>query len=392
SDDVVDMSPRKLMEINAVPDVSVLKDVKRYIKAICLSHAHLDHVGAVPFIAGQFDCPVHGTPFTIEVLKTIMQDESLHLNNELVIHKTNSKFRVSDNIEIEFINVTHSTPHTVIIAVHTKEGTVVYANDFKFDNAPLLGQKPNFDKLRSLKTKLLIMDSLYAKTYIKTPSESIAREMLRDVMLGTNSVGKSMVVTTFASHLARIRSIYELGIKLNRKVVFLGRSLAKYTLAGERCGLVDFNKKIEIVKYGSKIKNYLNKVAKPEKYLFVVTGHQAEPQATLSKMVQGAFKWKEGDIMIFSCNIIPVLENINHREKMEAELRARKVRIFRDIHVSGHAAREDHRDMISLVKPEHIIPTHATPENLEALKDLAIEMGHAPETIHIIKNGQRLKI
>lgn len=392
SDDVLDMSARKLMEINAVPNITDIKPIKKCIKAICLSHAHLDHLGAVPYLANKFFCPVHATPYTIEVLRTIMQDEGLHIDNELVTHKTNSRFRVSENIEVEFINVTHSTPHTVIIAVHTREGTVVYANDFKFDSNPVLGKKPDFKRIQALDAKVLIMDSLYALNYRKTPSEAIARDMLKDVLLATDTEGKNIVITTFSSHIARLNSIFWLGKKLNRKVVFLGRSLAKYLGAAEACGLVDFNSKVDIIKYGKQIRRYLKNLKRPERHLFVATGGQGEPKATLWKMATGAFPFHEGDEVIFSCNIIPVLENIANRERLESQLSEKKVRIFRDIHVSGHASREDHRDMIGLLKPEHIIPTHAAIDKLEGLKQLALEMHYTPDKVHILGNGEHLRL
>ncbi|MFH1915952.1 MAG: RNase J family beta-CASP ribonuclease [Nanoarchaeota archaeon] len=391
NDDVVDYSPKILMDIDAVPDLTKISDIRKNIKGICISHAHLDHAGAVPFLASRFNCPVYGSPFTIEVIKTIARDEKIKLENELIAHKPNSRFFISEHIEIEFIHVTHSTPHTVIIVVHTPEGDVVYANDFKFDSAPVLGPKPNYARLKELTPKLLIIDSLYALSYKKTPSESIAREMLKDVLLGTDTEGKRLVATTFSSHIARIKTLVELAIKLKRKPVFVGRSLYKYIAAAEACGIVDFTK-IERVRYGAQVRKYFKNLEHPEKYLFIVTGHQGEPKATLSKMANDAFPFTEGDEVIFSCNVIPTEENRENREKLEETLRSKKVRIFRDIHASGHASREDHRELISMLKPEHIIPTHGNPAMLAGLKDLAIEMGYKESQVHILKNGDRLQL
>jgi ribonuclease J len=392
-EDVSDFSPKKLMEINAVPDIDAIKDVKPYIKAICISHAHLDHVGAVPFMASKFDCPVHAAPFTAEVIKIIARDEEIPLKNDIISHKVNSRFKVGKNMEVEFINMTHSVPHTVVIVVHTPEGCVAYANDFKFDNAPLLGQKPNYDRLRELKPKVLIMDSLYSTSFRKTASESIARELLRDVLLGTGFDGKqAVVVTTFSSHIARLKTLQELGEKMNRKVVFLGRSIGKYVAAAEASGVATFGKEVEIVKYGAQVRKYLSKIKNPEKYLFVATGHQGEPKATLWKMVKGSFPFKEGDEVVFSCTVIPTPENIKNRERLEEEIQRKKVRIFKDVHVSGHGSREDLRDMLSLVKPEHVIPTHGEIPQLNAARDLALELGWKNDKIHILKNGERLKL
>lgn len=390
TDDIVDYSPKRLMEINAVPDINAIADIKPQLKAICISHAHLDHAGAVPFLEKKFDCPVYGTPYTIEVIKTIARDEKIPIKNQLIAYKPNTTFRVSKNIEVEFVHMTHSTPQTVMPVVHTPDGAVAYAVDFKFDSAPVLGGKPNFERIKTLRPKILVIDSLYSLHFKKTPSEAIAREMLRDVLLGTHTEGKAIIVTTFSSHIARIKTIVELGEKLNRKVVFVGRSLSKYITAAETVGLVDF-KQIERVQYGAQVKNYFKKITHPEKYLFVVTGHQGEPKATLSKMIKGIFPFKEGDEVIFSCTVIPTEDSIRNREILEEDLQAKHVRIFKDLHVSGHACREDQRDLISMMQPEHIIPTHGTPEMLIGLKSLATQMGYKEDKIHLLKNGERVK-
>jgi ribonuclease J len=387
------LSPKALMDVGAVPDVRPFLQYKSIVKAICITHAHLDHVGAVPFLSNKFDCDVHGTAFTIEVLKQILKDDKLALKNKLVVHNTNSKFKVSKNITVEFINMTHSVPQTVMIAVHTKEGTVLYANDFKFDSAPVLGDKPNFKRLKELKVKALILDSLYSPEAKKTPSESIAREMLKDVLLGVDSEGHTVIITTFSSHIARLKSIIEIGKKLNRKIVFLGRSLNKYTTAAENIGLVKFSKQVQIVKYGAKVKNFLKGIKNPEKYLFVVTGHQGEPKAVLARMVyQNLFKFKHDDHVIFSCAIIPTPVNKQNRADLESALRQKHIRIFSDIHVSGHACREDLRDFINMVKPQHIFPAHGDKTQAEAMRDLALEMGYKVDQIHILQNKQHFKV
>src|SRR3989344_5469454 len=388
------MSAKYLIEQHAAPDINILGDLKDKVKAILITHAHLDHVGAVPWLASKFKCPVHATHFTHEVLKTLVADDKVALKNEMVAHQMDAKFKISDKISAEFISVTHSIPETVIIAVHTPYGTVVYANDFKFDNAPTLGKKPNFTRLKQIApVKVLILDSLYAHYVGKTPSESIAREMLRDVLLGTDSTGKAVIVTTFGSHIARLNSIIQIGQKLNRKIVFIGRSLAKYCEAAERMGFVPFSKQVQFGKYGSMARKFFEQLKKPEDHLLVVTGHQGEPNAILSRMVyQGLYKFREEDHVVFSCRVIPTPVNQENRAKLDAALKTKKVRLFTDVHVSGHAYREDHRELINLVKPEHVIPTHGEPFMLEALKALALEMNYKEDKIHLLHNGDRLKI
>ena len=229
SDEIVELSGRKLIEIGAAPDVNILGDEKKNVKGILLTHAHLDHIGAVPFLANRFDCDVHATPFTIELVRKMFDEEERLTRGKLVSHEINERFRVGEKIEAEFINITHSVPQAVMILLHTPYGKVMYANDFKFDNNPTLGPKPNYARLRELTGQVdyLILDSLYAEHAIKTPSEKIAEEMLKDVLLGTQSRGATIIVTTFSSHIARLRAIVNVAKLMKRKPVFLGRSLQK---------------------------------------------------------------------------------------------------------------------------------------------------------------------
>ena len=398
-EDIVDINPKELMQAGAVPDISAISDWKDKVKMILPTHAHLDHLGAIPYLANNFKVPVMCTPFTSEVLKGIITEDKIKLNSKVRSMSANSSFQASSNVKIEFVHMTHSTPHTVMIALHTKEGIILYANDFKFDLFPTLGKKPNLKRLEELgkqKVLALICDSTYAADARKMPSESIAKEMLREVMLGIDSKNKHVVVTTFSSHIARLSSIVEFGQKMNRKVVFMGRSMAKYVRAAESTGIAKFTNKVEVLKYSGQIKRKLRKIAKDRgKYLMVVTGHQGEPKSTLAKMMNGELKFKffPEDHIIFSCRTIPTPTNIANREKLEANLRSFNVRIFKDIHQSGHAAREDLRDLINLVKPQHIIPAHGEPRMLNALADLAQEMGYKKgNNVHVMGNGERIKL
>lgn len=394
SDDLVEISGRKLIEIGAAPDVNILGDLKKKVKGILITHAHLDHVGAVPYLANKFECDIHATPFTIELLKKMFDSEKRTPRGKLTSHELNSRFKVSENIEVEFIYMTHSTPHTVMILLHTKHGKVLYANDFKLDNNPTLGPKPNYSRLRDLEGQVdfLILDTLYAKYPIKTPSEKIAEEMLKDVLLGTQSKGSTIIVTTFSSHIARLKAICNVAKMMKRKPVFLGRSLAKYTQAAEACGIADFSD-AEIVGFGSKVKPYLKKFKNPDRYIFVATGNQGEPKATLARILnENMMPLGENDQVIFSCKTIPVPITIENRKRLEDQMRAKHIRIFTDIHVSGHGAREDHRDFLNMLKPKNIIPTHAEPSGLASFKELAEEVGYKPEQVRIVVNGERVKV
>ena len=388
-----------LLKANAVPDYGHIDDWKTKVVAIVPSHGHLDHVGAIPYAAPLFppSAVVLGTPYTIEVLKSILWDEHLEIQHKFVVLNAGSSYKVSKKITIEFVHVTHSIPQTAVVVVHTPYGKVMYANDFKLDNTPVLGKKPDYARLQELGKegiKLLIMNCLYAHEHKKCPSESVARELLKDTMLSVSGEGKAMIVTTFSSHLARLKSIIELGNKLNRKIVFLGRSLDKYVRAGEKIGLVKFTDQVEMLRHRDQLDKIFKKIEKEGKgkYLIVCTGHQGEPRSILSRMIKGDvdFSFEQGDVVIFSCQVIPVPVNIENRQKMEKSLRAGGVRIFRDVHVSGHGAREDHRELLEMIRPEHIIPIHAEPAKGKMIAELALQLGM--KNTHVMEDGERLSL
>ena len=388
-----------LIKVGAVPDISTISDWKKDVRMILPTHAHLDHIGALPYLAPSFRAPIASTPYTTEVLKAILQDNKMRIKNPIKSIHPNDSIRITSGVWAEFIHVTHSTPQTAMIALHTPEGVILYANDFKFDHTPTLGKKPNFKRIEELGqqgVKALVVDSTYASDPRKMPSEAVARQMLQDVLLGVNSKGKALIVTTFSSHIARLKSIIEMGQKLGRKIVFLGRSLHKYSSAAERIGLVNFSKQVHMVRYAKQVKQELKHIAaRRDKYLLVVTGHQGEPQSTLTKMADGnlPFPFSTEDHVVFSCKTIPTETNIRNRKRLEAGLRSKHVRMFLDVHVSGHAAREDLRDLLHLARPEHVIPAHGGIEMRKAMASLAEELGYSTgENVHLLDDGESLRL
>jgi ribonuclease J len=184
-------SEKKLRGIGAFPDDLILDkfNLRSKVRAIFLGHAHLDHIGAAPYIAHRYNAPLVGTPFTVGVLRKILEDESIKIPNPIKSVNPNSSFFVrgkSGNYQVDFINITHSTIQTSMIALHTPEGIVLYANDFKLDDTPILGLPPNYDLLKKISkegVKVLVVDSLYSGVERKTPSEKIARALVEEVLL-----------------------------------------------------------------------------------------------------------------------------------------------------------------------------------------------------------------
>ena len=397
------LNEKKLRNIGAVPDDLILDNIglRSKVRAIMASHAHLDHIGAIPYLAGRYNAEILATPFSIEVLNNILRNEDAKLKNPIKPVQPNSSYIINGKkqYKVDFINVTHSTIQTALIAVHTEKGVILYANDFKFDNTPIVGKKPNYEKLKEIAKEgvlALVVDSLYAGDERKTPSEKIARGLLEDVLLTTSNENACIIVTTFSSHIARLKSIVDFGKQLDRKILFIGRSLHKYVSSAAKLKLAPFVKDVSILTYKNQIESALKKVSKNrEKYLIVCTGHQGEPGSVLDRLSRNMLpsNFMPPHTVIFSSRTIPTPINLAVKQQLEKRLKEKGVRIFDSVHVSGHAAREDLRDFINMVQPQHIIPAHGDLQKLTSMAELATELGYRlGKDCHIMQNGQKISL
>ncbi|MCH7650187.1 MAG: ribonuclease J [Nitrospinae bacterium] len=335
-------------------------------------------------------------------MKKVLEDEKKQIPNKIITVQVNSSIKIKGkNREyyVEFINMTHSIPHTAMIALHTKEGIVVYGNDFKIDNTPVLGDKPNYKALNRISkqgVKVAIIDSLYCGSETKTPSEKIARNMIEEVLLTVRNEKAAIFVTTFSSHIARLKSIVEFGKKLDRKIFFIGRSLERYMSAASRINLVQFRKDVELKTYKNQVSSALRQVSKNrEKYMVVCTGNQGEPGSILTRISSGQLPYKieKGDNIIFSSRTIPTAITIANREKLEKSLKTKGARIFTDVHASGHLSREDIRDLIEMVNPKHIIPIQGDLATLTPVAELGKEIGYeVGKNMHMMQNCETLEV
>lgn len=393
-----------LRKIGALPNDYILdaKGITQKVRAILPSHAHLDHIGAIPYLAQRYNAEVIGTPFTIEVLKQLYEDGKIPIKNKLVAIHPNSSYIVqgkTKKYKIDFVNITHSTIQTAMVAIHTDEGIVLYANDFKFDNNPIVGKEPNYELLKDLAkegVKVIIVDSLYSGDERKTASEKIARGLLEDTMLTTQNERSAVVITTFSSHIARLKSIVDFSKRLNRQPIFVGRSLNKYVRAAINVNLCPFANEIKLASYKNQVEKHLKKInGDRTKYVLVCTGHQAEPGSVLDRITKGQlpFNFNFEDHVIFSSSVIPAPINKENRKVLEDKLKKRGVRIFNNVHVSGHAGREDLRDFINMINAEHIIPAHGEKEKTSPMVELCNELGYKTnKTVHQMTNGAHLKL
>ncbi len=395
---------KMLRSIKALPSDYILdeKGIREKVRAIIPSHAHLDHIGALPYIGYRYNADIIGTPFSMEILKKEYGGENSKISNKLVSVHPNSSYMIQgkrQKYQLDFVNITHSTIQTSMLALHTKEGVFLYANDFKFDNNPIVGKEPNYEMLKKIAdegVKAMVVDSLYSKDERKTASEKVARGLLEDTMLTTRNDKSAIVVTTFSSHIARLKSIADFSKRLGRVPLFVGRSLNKYVSSAIDVNLCPFAKEIKIASYKNQVERMLKDANRNRtKYVVVCTGHQGEPGSVLDRISRGAlpFNLNFEDHVIFSSSIIPAEININNRKLLEDRLKKRGVRIFNNVHVSGHAGREDLRDFVNMMNAEHIIPAHGEREKLLPMMELCGELGYkADKDVHLMADGDILKI
>ncbi len=394
--EIGDMSREELININGIPDDSSLRN--RKVRAVVLTHGHLDHIGAVGKLANAYDVPIYGTPFTLELVKHVIREErTFKVKNELRAVMPGDSVEV-DGIELDFIPAAHSILQTVFIAARGAGETVLCASDFKLDEEPLLGYKTDRTRLKKLARDGLLAAMVGAIRVDEpgpTPSEGRAREMLREAMGEASSTGGAVLVTTFSSHITRLKSIVDLSFELGRTPVLVGRSLRNYCSAALKLKLVDFPPELHIHGRPNAVRNLLRDIGRSRgDYMLVCTGHQGEPTSVLSRIANGQlpFKVRRGDEVIFSASVIPNPINESNRELLETKLRAQGARIHRDVHVSGHAGRVDTKEFLELVKPEHLVPCHSTMDKLRLMADLGRELGYPSGNMHLLRNGSCLRL
>lgn len=396
--DIDRMHSLDLIERGVIPDDTLMKDVDGQVKAIVFTHGHLDHIGAVAKLAHRYDAPIIASPYTMALIKrTIKGERKFKVHNELKVLNPGEKLQITPNITLEFMNSTHSIPQAVIAALHTPDGIIVYALDFKFDNHQKVSKPPNYTRFRELGRKgvlVLITETTNAAEYqeVRTHSEKVARIILEDLMKQPLKEKKGMIITTFSSHIERIQAIVDIAKYSRREIMLLGRSMERFCGLAAKMGILKLPKNTSI--YGNP--KAVNKaLARAEEdranYLLVATGHQGEPDALLPRIANDKtqFHIKPGDNIIISAPIIPNPSNVANRNLMERRLLANGARVYPNAHVSGHAGREDHRDFIRMLKPKHIIPSHGDLNMLVAYGELAEEEGYRiGNNVHILRNGQ----
>ncbi len=369
-----------------MPDPGFIIDKKDDLLGIVLTHAHEDHIGAVAHIWPDLKCKLYATPFTAALINEKFKEKKIDISSFLKIVPLNSKIKLGD-FEIDFVTLTHSILEPNGLSIKTPLGTILHTGDWKIDPNPLIGNKIDEDKLKKIGDEgvsAMICDSTNIFSPGRAGSESDVRESLLRIMeLKT----KRILVTSFASNVARMESIFYCAKKTGRAICLVGRSMHRIFKAAKKCGylkgLIDPIEPREA-----------KKVAK-NKILYLATGSQGEPMGAMNRIVNGSHPevfLEEGDCVIFSSKIIP--GNEKKLYNLQNQIVRNNIEIISEenafVHVSGHPNRDDLKDMYKWVKPKSVIPVHGEHRHMQEHVNFAKEM-QVPKTL-LIENGDIIKL
>lgn len=373
-----------------IPDFSFVLKNKDKIRGLVLTHGHEDHIGAIPYLLREFNVPIYGTALTIGLLSSKLKEHGLLRNADLNIIKPGEKIKLG-NMVVETIHVNHSIPDAIAVALHTPAGVLVHTGDFKIDCTPSKGSMIDLGKFAELGRKgvlALFADSTNAERAGYTQTEkTISDSFDRLFQKGEKS---RIIIASFASNVSRVQQIVNCAKKYKRKIAFSGRSMLNYMQISNELGYLDIpdNMLIDI----GQLNNYPK-----EKIVLITTGSQGEPMSALARMASSEHKKVEvgvGDMIIISANPIPGNEKMVGTVVNELMKRGCQVvyESMYEVHVSGHACKEELKIIHGLVKPKYFIPVHGEQKHLRHHAKLAFDMGMEQSNVFIGDIGDVLCI
>jgi ribonuclease J len=367
-------------------DPGFIVEKKDDLLGIVLTHAHEDHIGAVVHIWPKLNCKIYATPFTAALIVEKFKEKKIDISEKLKIVKLNGQIKLGP-FEIDFITLTHSILEPNGLCITTPAGIVLHTGDWKIDSNPLIGNNIDEKKLKEIGSRgvtAMICDSTNVFNEGRAGSEQDVRESLLKII---DTKKKKIIVTSFASNVARMESIFYCAKKTGRNISLVGRSMHRIYKAAKKCGYL--NNLIEPVdpRDAKKIQR--------DKIIYLCTGTQGEPMGAMNRIVNGIHPdvyLESGDTIIFSSKIIP--GNEKKLYKLQNTITKNNVEIITEenafVHVSGHPNRDDLKDMYNWVKPKCIIPVHGEHRHMKEHVSFAKKM-QIPETL-LIENGDIVKL
>ena len=354
-----------------LPNPEFIANQKENLLGIVLTHAHEDHVGAIAHLWPMLECPIYATPFTAAIVREKFKELKINIGSHLKIVKLGGNVKLGA-FDIDYVTLTHSILEPNGLAITTPEGVVLHTADWKIDDDPLIGEKTDVKKLTELGKKgvlAMVCDSTNIFNLGSSGSESLVRTGLLTVL---EKMKNRIVITSFASNVARMETVFKVAEKIGRQVCLVGRSMNRiYQLARQCNYLQDIKVPIDV--------RDAKKIPK-NKMVFLCTGSQGEQRAALARIANGThpdLHLEKDDNVIFSSRIIPGNEKrlykiFNDFSKSEINVLSEENSM---IHVSGHPAREDLKKMYSWVKPKIVIPVHGEQRHMAEHINFAKEMG-----------------
>lgn len=372
-----------------IPDITYLRQNADKVRAILITHAHEDHIGALPYVLRELHMPIYCTPLAAGMIKLRTSEHKQLKNVKIIEKKAGDKFKVGA-FDIEFIHVNHSIPDAVSIVVKSPVGTAIVTGDFKIDTTPVDGKMTDlarFGQLGNEGVLLLLMDSTNAERPGYAMSEKKVGNALEQQFKGCES---RIIVATFASNVHRLQQVINAAVKHGRKVAVSGRSMENIIKVTTELGYV------KIPEHTLVELQAMKRVA-PNKLCVLTTGSQGEPMSALYRMALGTHKQLAvgpGDKIILSASPIP--GNEKSVTKIINELMRRGAEVVYDkalgLHVSGHASQEELKMILGLVKPKFFMPVHGEYKHLRINSDNAKETGMNPNSIFISEIGKVLEL
>lgn len=373
-----------------IPDFTYLQNNRDKLLGVFITHGHEDHLGAVPYLLKQLRLPVFATKLSIGILEAKLKETKLDYTPELVAVEAGDTVKVG-SLSVEFIRVNHSIADACCLCVRTPAGNVVHSGDFKLDMTPVDGEMMDLPRLAELGkegVKLLLCESTNVERPGFTPSERTVGQALDTIF--RQSEDKRIVVATFSSNVHRVQQIINMSARYGRKVAITGRSMETVIHAATELGYMDLPAGLLIDI--SDIRRF-----EPRQLTIVTTGSQGEPMSALYRMTYGEHNkvtLGQNDLVILSAHPIPGNEKLV--DKVVNELVGRGIKVWRDptvdVHVSGHACREEIRLLHALLRPEYFMPIHGENKHLYSHRELALEMGMTPDHIFIPELGRQVII